>query len=194
MTNIDEMGIKERLQYGKDKEDLVRKCLNEHYPHFNLQPASFVEDCKDKTDCWQVKGDKKSRCAIKVRATKNDILACLWEPFHGVGDPDTRRGRDMVNEYFLYITLSKNEEFIRVALGKRVHQIYNEIWDEWIAAGDIDVAKASTPKLLLCSDKHPGCQLWLHRDRHNGRPKVLGFIPPTYLKEGKEIKFYPFKK
>jgi hypothetical protein len=193
---IDTMSFQERVVYGKAKEDQIRKCLNENYEGFNLQAATFSEDCEDKTDCWQVEGEEKRRVAIKVRATKQDILACLWEPFWGTMDKRTKRGRDMLTEYAWYITLSPDEKTIRVALGSVLHKIYNEMWGEWLAkVGDMcDHIKSEQlyKKKILASVKHPDCELWLHRDRKNNRPKVLGFIPPSYLKEGEEINYYPF--
>lgn len=189
--SIDELPMADRLAYGKDREDQIRKCLNERH-NYNLFPASFAEDCAEKTDCWHVgKSGHRFRCAIKARISKSDILAVLREPFYGLSDEDTMIGRDIKYEYLLYITLSPDEKTIRVARGDRTHQIYNEMWDEWVEkSGFIDIVKYNR-KLMLCSEKHPGCQLWFHRDRWHGRPKVLGFIPPGYLKEGKEIQYYP---
>jgi hypothetical protein len=48
------------------------------------------------------------------------------------------------------------------------------------------------PLKLLRSEKHEGCEIWLHFDRFDGHPKLLGFIPPSILKEGKEIKYHKF--
>ena len=65
---IDSKSPATRVKYGKEKEDLVMKCLNTHYVKhgYNLVPSSFFEDCKEKTDCWQLtKTDKKYRSASK---------------------------------------------------------------------------------------------------------------------------------
>ena len=192
MENIDSLNITKRLAYGKEKEDQVRKCLNETKVGYNLFPANFLEDCKEKTDCWQVSGTgKQSRCAIKARATKNDILAAIRDPFYGENHADTKMGRDILYEYLLYITLSPDEKTIRVASGKKCHTIYNEMWTEWVSK-KIEINNLNCTKLILKSELHPTCELWLHRDRRSGKPKILGFIPPTYLVEGKEIAYYPF--
>lgn len=194
---VDSLPIQQRVLYGKTKEDEVRRCLNESYKVFNLQPSSFVEDCKEKTDCWHVTAAGVAhRCAIKVRTRKKDILAAIRDPFFGLHHEDTRVGRDMLQEYLLYITLSPDESVIRVATGRATHRIYNEIFEEWIEQdGDINpLMRPKYPKCLLHSERHPGCELWLHYDRRDGHPKILGFIPPSYLTEGKQIKYFPFIK
>ncbi len=182
---IDQQGIKERVEFGKTKEDQIVKVLQN--AGYRLKPGTFKEDCEDKTDCWYEMPDGTFKpCAVKVRTTKDDILACLWEPFHGVTNPFTKKGRDMVTEYHLYITMSKDGKEIRLAKGNVVHKIYNEIWEECLAAhgGDITV---NTNRCLLNSVKHPGCQVWFHFDRKNNRPKILGFIPTNYLSDHKQI-------
>lgn len=95
---IDSKPVSVRVSYGKEKEDQIMKCLNEKYAShgYNLVPSSFFEDCKEKTDCWQLtKSGKKYRSAIKARVSKNDILVAMRDPFYGVNDPETVIGRDV---------------------------------------------------------------------------------------------------
>lgn len=198
--SIDSMPTQSRVSYGKEKEDQVIKCLNENYSDmgYNLVPGSFMEDCNEKTDCWQITASgKKLRSAIKARVSKNDILVAMRDPFYGNSHPETKIGRDVLYEYFQYITLSQDGETIRVASGKSIHKICNQIWDEWMQeAGDIDMSShpynKARPINLLKSKSKPGCELWLHYDRWKGQPKILGFIPPSILKENKEIKYHKF--
>lgn len=195
---MDELHPQDRVAFGKVKEEQVLKCLNEHYAHhgYNLVPGSFFEDCKEKTDCWQLtKTGKRLRSAIKARVSKNDILVALRDPFYGVKHDGTVIGRDVLMEYFQYITLSKDGETIRVANGKVIHQMCDVLWEEFLErVVDIDVSKPpyNTARAikLMTSSVYPGCELWLHHDRWDGHPKILGFIPPSILKEGKEIKFH----
>ena len=196
--SIDSQPTMDRVNYGKEKEGQVLKCLNDHYSDhgYNLVPGTFFEDCKEKTDCWQLtKNGKRFRSAIKARVSKNDILVAMCDPFYGVNHESTKIGRDVLTEYFQYITLSKDGETIRVANGKVIHQICGVLWEEFLEnVGDIDICKSPYNSArairLMPSIVYPGCELWLHHDRWDGHPKILGFIPPNILKVGKEIKYH----
>lgn len=200
MTTIDSLPTSARVSYGKSKEEQVINCLNTYYGNqgYNLVPGSFYEDCTEKTDCWQIaKSGKKYRSAIKARVSKNDILVAMRDPFYGVSNEATVTGRDVLNEYFQYITLSQDGGTIRVANGKVIHQMCNILWEEFLdKVGDVDISKPpynkNRPVRLMKSEVYPGCELWLHFDRWKGQPKILGFIPPSILKVGKEIKFHKF--
>lgn len=195
---IDSRPTSERVKYGTDLETDIINCLNNDYADhgYNLMPSSFFEDCTEKTDCWQVAKDgKKYRSAIKARVSKNDILVAIRDPFYGVIHEDTLIGRDVVTEYFQYITLSKDGETIRVANGKTIHKICLDLWNEFIeSVGDLDMFShpynKAKPVRVLNSNNYPGCEFWLHYDRWKGTPKILGFIPPSLLKENKEIKYH----
>lgn len=197
---IDSQAPRARVDFGKTKEAQVISCLNTHYADhgYNLMPGSFVEDCKEKTDCWQVsKSNKKYRSAIKARVSKNDILIAMRDPFYGETNDKTVIGRDVLVEYFQYITLSKDGETIRVAKGKTIHTMCGILWEEFLdLVGDFDPTKPpynkNRPVKLMSSDIYKGCEIWLHFDRWKGQPKILGFIPPEILKVGKEIKFHKF--
>lgn len=199
---VDALPIQDRLKYGQEKEEKVRKCLNENYV-FNLVKSSRTEDMSQKTDCWHVNmhGDR-FRVAIKAREAKadaekqrkyNDILVELYKPFYGMNSPNNKVGRDMKFEYHWYISLSSDGGVIRVANGQRVHEICNDMWKEWLAQ-DITPCAAGRWKFpLLFSETHPTCELWMHRDAYDHKPKVLGFIPPGYLKEWKkEIEYFDY--
>lgn len=200
MSTFDSQPTSVRVALGKELEEKVLRCLNEDYAHhgYNLFPSTFVEDCEEKTDCWQVtKSGKKYRSAIKVRKSKNDILVCMRDPFYGVNHSESVVGRDMLYEYFQYITLSKDGSTIRVASGKAIHLISNVMWEEFLdEVGDIDITRPpynrGGPVKLLSSKMYPGCEMWLHFDRWKGQPKILGFVPTNVLKPDKEIKFHKF--
>lgn len=197
---IDSLPPIDRVNQCKEKEWPIINCLNTHYADhgYNLALGNFFEDCVEKTDCWQLtKSGKRYRSAIKIRVSKDDILVCMRDPFYGVAHTETAIGRDVMLEYFQYITLSKDGETIRVAKGKVIHQICNILWEEFLdKIGDIDMTKhpynKARPTLIMQSEVYPGCELWLHYDRWKGQPKLLGFIPPNMLKVNKEIKFHKF--
>ena len=195
---IDSQPVKARVEYGKQIEEKIMKCLNENYSGYNLIPGTSNEDCKEKTDCWQVfKNGKKCRVAIKARVSKNDILICARDPFYGFDNEKTKIGRDVLIKYDLYITLSKDENIIRVANGNVIHKIYNVLWEELLESRkDDDINKSpyvsTRSSRLLASQAYPGCEVWFHRDRFSGNPKILVFVPPSSLKVGKEIKFHNF--
>lgn len=191
----------ERVAYGIEKESQIIECLNNFYANegYKLKPSSHVEDTKEKTDCWQETASGKFlRSAIKIRTTKNDILIALKDPFYGFNNEKTVTGRDVLIEYFQYITLSKDEKTIRVASGKLIHKISLNILEEArnvIGEKDLDLKKAPFSKRaekILVSKIHPGCEVWYTRDPASWKPKLLGFIPPGTLKTGKEIKYHEF--
>lgn len=202
MIQLDAKSSAYRYKVGKTIEEEVINCLNTHYSHhnYNLVPSSDKEDRKEKVDCWQkLPNGELLPSAIKARFSKNDILVAMRDPFYGFDHEDTTIGRDMLREYFQYITLSPDQTTIRVASGKRIHAICEHLWKE-LKAKNLDIKMNEPPYnkgkavKLLCSEKYEGCEIWLHFDRSSGRPKLLGFIPPSLLKENKEIKYHKFMK
>jgi hypothetical protein len=197
---MNNLAVKERVVIGKEHEEACLKCLRERY-NYNFLKSTPQEDRNEKTDCWLVSKDgKKSRCAIKARVKKDgtledkktDILVSLRDPFYGVSDPETKVGRDMQYEYSIYISIIKGE--IRMVNGKRAHEICNELLEEFmlLKRDFIPERKGYSPKLVLSSEKMPGCQVWLNYDARSKIPKLLAFIPPCFLNNKKEIKIHEF--
>lgn len=204
MPKIDQKPVAERVAFGKTAEERVLKCLNEQYSEhgYNLWPGTFIEDTKEKTDCWQRTGSGKwLRSAIKARASKDDILVAIRDPFYGHENSKTKIGRDVLYEYFQYITLSRNGKTIRVAKGSKIHEISLGVWDEFLQVyPDFKVQKYNKQKSahLLTSEKYAkkiedktiSVELWLHHDAYDWHPKLLAFIPPKLLRENQEIKYH----
>src|SRR3989344_7572250 len=69
-------------------------------------------------------------CAFKGRATKEDILIAVRDPWSGPIDPENYIGRDMQVKYLFYFSLSPDANIIRVAKGDIVHSICEEMWQE----------------------------------------------------------------
>ena len=133
---MDHLSINKRLEIGKGWEERVRDDLNLNYK-YNLKESTFHEDCREKTDCWYIsKSGEPLRSAIKVRLNrdglleqkKTDILVALFDPFYGLNHPNTKKGRDMIYEYFLYISVVFKQH--RVIDGKRIHEICNGMLQE----------------------------------------------------------------
>lgn len=197
---MDHLPTNQRVQLGKAWEDRSRIDLNTNHG-YNLKESTFHEDCKEKTDCWMIpKSGKPLRCAIKVRLNqygllenkKTDILVSLYDPFYGIGHPDTKIGRDMVYQYAIYDSVIRGQH--RVVKGKVIHEICNNLLQEGIKAiCDLKpLPRGKYPKLVFDSVKYPSCQIWLHYDAKTGIPKLLGFIKPEILKVGTEIKYHKF--
>lgn len=193
---VDSLPIKERVDLMLVEEKLVFNCMNENLVKWNLKlhPASVYDDKANKTDAYLVGlqdtlGTSRKRCAIKVRDSRHDILVAVRDPYYGEGDPRTKVGRDMLKEYHLYITRDPGKTKLRVAYGKVIHKIINDMMEE-LAAKGYRIEKGSP----FLSGKHPGCELRKHYDARSGHPKILGFIPPEYLKEGKEIVYFEYKE
>jgi hypothetical protein len=196
---MNSLSISERVKIGKSWEDRIRIYLNNN--GYNLHESTFYEDCREKTDCWTVaKSGKPLRCAIKVRlnskeeleSSKTDILSSLFDPFYGFDSPDNIVGRDMKYEYFMYVSVIKG--MIRVVNGKTVHKINNAMWNEFLESNILTNIKpfGYGAKLVLSSKIYKKCQIWLHYDAKSRKPKLLSFIDPKVLIEGKEIKFHKF--
>lgn len=191
--SVNTLATKDRVRIGKEKETeifdwLVEQC---NYP---LKPSSFHEDCNEKTDCWLIpKSGKPLRCAIKARMPKkkeyDDILVALRDPYYGENDSRTVVGRDVKVEYDgAYFCLSNDGVTIRAVHGPTMHQIAVDLWEEVAPKVKAGVKTDRNNVLLLRSEKHPGCQVWFTRDAHDNHPKILGFIPPKYLKSLKKLK------
>lgn len=197
---MDHLPAYQRVEKGRSWENKIRNCLNT-YEGYNLVESSHYEDCHEKTDCWQkTKSGKMLRAAIKVRLnkkgdldySKTDILVSLFDPFYGIDHPENKKGRDMVYEYSMYISVAKGD--IRVVKGVAVHSICNGLWDEYLSLGKVlnPKERGFGAKIVLQSDKYSGCQIWLNYDSKSGKPKLLAFIPPEFFKKNKEIKTHKF--
>jgi len=175
-----------RVKKGKEEEAKVYDCLLEH--GLKLEEANQHDDCVGKTDAfWLTASGKRHRVAIKIRESKEDILVAVRDPYYGPDDPRTVIGRDMKYEYKFYVTRSPDKTLLRVANGARVHEIVNDMLDELI-----EKKWAIQRYIPMKSEKHPGCELRLHEDSWSKKPKILAFIKPSYLRTGKEIKYYPY--
>lgn len=188
------------MAIGKDWESRITNCLINHY-NYNLQESSFNEDCKEKTDRWYVtKSGKKLRCAVKVRLDKNgnieqkkkDILIALRDPYYGVTNEKTVIGRDVLFEYFMYISMADGQ--IRVVNGKSIKNITNLLWQEFLEKHSkfVPASTGFGGKLILQSEKVQNCQIWLHHDSRSRHPKLLAFVPPHIFETSKEIKYHKF--
>ena len=188
---MDHLSINKRLEIGKGWEERVRDDLNLNYK-YNLKESTFHEDCREKTDCWYIsKSGEPLRSAIKVRLNrdglleqkKTDILVALFDPFYGLNHPNTKKGRDMIYEYFLYISVVFKQH--RVIDGKRIHEICNGMLQEGLEY--IEELKPESrgykSKLIFNSSKYYKCQIWLHYDAKTKIPKLLGFVNPNFLKK-----------
>lgn len=180
----DEYDIKTRVARGKSEEAKCLECLRNY--GWVLENANSKEDRFEKTDAFWIDPETKERhrIAVKVRDTKNDILVAVRDPWFGLDHPNTVMGRDVKYEYKYYITRSVDKTKLRIASGKRIHQIIDEMMKE---------AEESNWKFPLNSNLHLGCQLRYHVDRYSGLPKILGFVNPNYL-EADEIMYIAYKE
>lgn len=194
---MNNLSVDKRVGIGKKYEDIALKCLREVYK-YNFIDSTHQEDCHEKTDCWLVGKNGKSRCAIKARLNKSgqledkrtDILFALRDPFYGINHPDTAIGRDVLYEYSVYISLIKDQ--IRMVNGSAAHRICNALWLEFMENNPYLVPdqRGFGCKCVLQSQKIEGCQIWLNYDASTKKPKLLAFVPPKCLKKDKEIKIH----
>lgn len=173
-----------RVKAGRSVEDHVFRVLTERYG-LPFSKGTSLEDMRDKIDWKYPLAGKDWPCAFKGRAKMSDILVAIRDPWGCRFDPENNVGRDMLRKYLYYITLSPDQKVIRMANGFRVHKICEEMWQE-LRDIDYDIG----PRKPLRSKLHPGCELRYTVDGWKGHPKVLGFVPPGYLKTDKEIWYY----
>lgn len=181
---LESRSSRQRYLYGKQIEKLIIDCLRGY--GLTLEEADRKADCEDKIDCYLCVNDKKLACQVKCRMgySGDDILIDVYEPYWGVGNENTKHGRDYVGQYDVYIVLSKDGSTIRVIDGKRQKEVIEEVLQEWTAFHN------QLP--VFNSLKYKGVQMRYTRDKANGRPKVLMFIPPT-IYEGQEVSYYKMK-
>lgn len=196
---MDNLCVKDRVSIGKKEESNAINHMNVEYD-LNLIPSTHYEDCCEKTDCWmKTKNGTLLRAAVKARLNKEgkleknrkDILVALYDPYYGIGNPNTKIGRDMLYEYALYISVISGQ--IRACKGEAIHRICKDLEREFVDRIGNHIPKGSgKPVLLMRSYIHEGCQIWLHYDAKARHPKLLAFISPDALKLNKEIKIYPY--
>lgn len=170
-----------RVRKGEEAEERICECLNIQYG-WNLKKASFSENARKKIDRWLPGKSGDIPVQVKGRATGEDILYCLYEPFYGIDNENTKPGRDAKGEFKIYICLSG--ETIRVVKVEAMRRIIAEVESEWVEGGC---------KRYFASEKHPGCEIRQHNDKWNGRPKVLCFLNVEAFDQGKDIQFYRMK-
>lgn len=182
----DHLGYADRVDVNTVKEHLAVGCLNLHLAEKGqkLLISTEYENQIEKIDAFLTdlsgdKADKSRPLAVKVRESLDDILVCHREPWYGPGDPRSKLGRDMCLVYHWYVSMNRAKTTLRIVNGEVVHRIIEDLWDEWVHK-KID----ERPDIwVLSSTTHPGCQLRLHTDKKNSMRKILGFVPPSYLKK-----------
>jgi hypothetical protein len=175
---------RKRFLYGKDIEKSIVECLRHHY-NFIIEEAEKKVDCDDKIDCFLIENDVKIPCQVKTRMgySGSDILADIYEPFLGIDNENTKKGRDYVGRYEKYIVLIKDT--IYIIDGKRQKEIIENVLAEW---------EASHHQLpVFNSNQYDGVQIRYTTDKNNSRPKILMFIDPSVYKKETEIKCYEMK-
>jgi hypothetical protein len=176
--SIDHLAFAERVEIGTEREQQIADCLNKYYG-WRLEKASFEQDTEGKIDFIE-NGNKKVQ--IKTRDSGVDLLYDLFEPW--TGNLETAVvGRDHKSNFDLYICLSKDKNWIRVAIGSALKRIVNECLVEWKTQGCQFSGRSWD------SETHEGVQFRLHRDAKNRRLKVLAFIP-DFTFGPKEFKKY----
>jgi hypothetical protein len=181
-----------RVKAGENIEEEICECLNSNYG-WNLQVATFAENTRKKIDRW-IDG-KKGRIPVQVkaRATGDDILYCLYQPFFGVGHEDTRIGRDHKGKFKIYICCS-TQGIIRVVKVDAMRKIIAELEEEWINDNTGQLVKRRHGcKEVFRSVKFPGCEIRQHTDKATGVSKVLCFLSVEAFEKGKDIQFYRMK-
>ncbi len=179
---INEKPPHERVKVGKKNEKRVINCLNKHH-NWNLEEAPREEDRIEKVDCYEVsKTGKRLAAQVKTRVSGDDILVDIFEPYYGLDDDRTKKGRDTQRDYDLYICLSKDGKTIRVVNGKALKRMLKKLANKW---------KSEKCRLPFTFDND--CEFKWHRDRWSGVPKLLCFIPPEVFKINTEITFFDMK-
>jgi hypothetical protein len=181
---LNEQPSRKRYLAGKAKEDAIADCLvNKH--GFNLKKVSREADMNEKIDRILVENgvEKKVQIKFRISGSGDDILVDVYEPFFGIDNPKTQKGRDYIGKYEVYICLSNNGKQIRVIDGVRQKAVIEEVLAEW---------KSYRWQLpVFNSYRYSGIQLRYTRDGNSRVPKVLMFIPHTVYEESKgEIKYY----
>ena len=183
---IDTLGFYERVAIGTGIEQQIVECLNRNYG-YRLEKSSFEEDTEQKIDFIE-RGTRTIKAQIKSRESGSDLLYDLYEPWRGsIEESDI--GRDQKSNFDIYICLSKDKQWIRIALGKAMKNIINTAHEEWLTQGCQFPNKTRNGKTYWNSKQFSGLQFWLHRDAKNRRLKVLAFIPES-LFDSKSFKRY----
>jgi len=184
-NRLESQSSRKRYLYGKQVENLIVKALEGH--GFVFEDVDRKVDCDEKIDRYLIQEGVKKPVQIKCRMiySGDDILLDLWEPFWGINNEATKKGRDYVGQYEIYICLSKDGKTIRVIDGKRQKQIVEDVLEEWAAS------HYQLP--VFDSYRYKGVQIRYVRDKANQRPKVLMFINPSVYEGGTEINYYEMK-
>ncbi len=171
-----------RVFAGKHYEDLIVKALESQGLKF--EKVTLEQDCDEKIDRYLVDGDTKKSVQIKRRMdySGRDLLLDIYEPYFGLESESTKKGRDLVSNYDLYVCMAR--DIIYIVNGPRQKEIVNEVLEEWKSHGQV--------LRVYPSSLYPGIEIRYTSDKANHRPKLLMFIPPTtYSEEKGEVKSYP---
>ncbi len=166
-----------RYFYGKSEENKIADCLEKHHG-FQFKLATEEEDRKLKIDRWMLMGGQWVPVQIKFRMnySGNDILICLFQPWHSIHDFNV--GRDVMGEYEKYIVL--NGDTLMVIDGAAQKELIGDINQEWFEQ------ECPVP---FFSKVHPGCEIKKHHDKWSGVPKILLFVP-AHTYEPDSISYY----
>lgn len=168
--------FEERLRLGKQCE--AQMLENLRASGYTVKAATTYQDKYDKIDGF-LSGDGVDFRAFqsKYRQTGSDIGFDVYEPWHGLGHPETRSGRDYRGKADLYVTQVEDQLYVMLAYGLKL--IINDVLNEWKAAnfkfdfGDGIQRGTFNSRVIL------GVQFKLKIDEQSRTPKIMAYIPPS---------------
>lgn len=191
LRNMHRLADAQRYTIGTHIEEWAREVVNSRLNCTKWEKTTDKADRLNKQD-WIAKGASGNPlyAQFKGRATGNDILVCVWQPFLGFDEDDTKDGRDMVEtKIHYYVTYPPMAEEILVSRAQDVKAACEKLKAEIKRQKNPDFPFYSKEQ---CDEngprsygRPPCCQLRYKIEEgkgyRNGQPKVLAFLPPQLM-------------
>ncbi len=130
-------------------------------------------------------------CKFVDRAYNYFLPADLLEPHDG-----DKPGRDMEGKYHYFVCLAPDEKVIRIANANVIKPMVQAVIDRWLES-DFKVYSGNP----FAHPEYPGVQIRHVVDQGKDRsgrsrryPKIIVYVRPEILADGKEIIYIPYQK
>jgi hypothetical protein len=177
-----------RVRNGRNRENQIAKALKEQHGLPLVEPTE-AEDKYRKIDRWLVQGDSRTAVQIKYRESGDDLLVEVWDKWFGWGHEFNKLGRDVQGDSKLYAVLRLDRTTVVLTSADVLKAIVQEMVDHCIAGGWTH-DNGPDSKTFHFAKAGGRCVLKVQRDPHDGRAKMVAYIPANVVIAEHQAKTY----
>jgi hypothetical protein len=166
-----------RVERGRHREEQLIEALRKQHS-LALKPPTEAQDKEQKIDCFLEADGKKIAVQIKYRETGDDVLVEVYDRWLGWDNQNNKAGRDMIGKAERYVVLRQDRKSVVMTETAIIKQLVYRMVNSAKANGWTE-DKGEQQKTLRYHLPGGKCELKVQRDPHDGRTKMMAYIPAT---------------